>query len=82
MIKITEETIQLTKLNITNSNTSYPIDIYIKIPDGYASDEFIVKMEDYISKTIKRGDILGLYESAKKFISINEIEYYEIYKIG
>jgi len=82
MIKITEEIFRLTKLNISSSNTSYPIDIYIKMPDDCNKEEFIIKMEEYISKTIKRGDILGLYEATKKFISVNDISYYEVYKIG
>lgn len=82
MIKITEENFQLTKLNIKSSNTSYPIDIYIKIPNGCIKEEFIIKMEDYISNIIQKGDILGLYEATKKFVSVNDIEYYEVYKIG
>jgi hypothetical protein len=82
VIKIVDKIIEFTKLTITSQDTQQSINVYIKIPETYDREDFIIKMEEEVYKILDKGDRIGLYEATKKFIFSNNIEYYDLYKIG
>lgn len=79
MIKITPEFVTLTRLKINYDDSSNFIEVYIKQDN---TEYLVQQMQDYIDNKLEKCDVIGLYEVVRKFIFENNIEYYEIYKIG